>query len=147
VVCGDGAQMAAAQWRAAQSAVAESIEFTGWLSPQEVSALLDDADLLVLPTLREGFPSALLEGMAAGLPIVTTPVGGIPDHLRDGIHARFVQPRSPDALAAALVEVLEDADLRARMSQANLELVREFAPERVIPVYLRAMQQACSGHT
>jgi glycosyltransferase involved in cell wall biosynthesis len=79
--------------------------------------------------------------MAAGLPIVTTPTRGISDHLVDGVHALFVPPRDPRALADAIERLLRDSALRKRMSGANRAKVRDFAPEKVAGQYLRALEE------
>jgi len=81
--------------------------------PREgVLELYRAADVFVLPTWREGFPNVVLEAMAAGLPIVTTPVGAIPEAVRDGQEGLLVPPRDPAALTAALRRLVRDPDLR-----------------------------------
>ena len=71
---------------------------------------------------------------------------GIADHLEDGVNGVFVPPRDPRALAAAIANVLEDGDLRERMGHANLERVREFAPDRVGRQYLGALEAIVERH-
>jgi glycosyltransferase involved in cell wall biosynthesis len=122
-------------------AISDRVDFLGWQDYASVWRILQRADLLVLPTVREGFPSVLLEAAAAELPIVTTPVGGIPDHFKDGVHAVFVAPGAPAQLARAILELLGDPARRARMGLANRMLVREFASDRVIPEYLRVFRE------
>ena len=95
-----------------------SVELLGWLDPQEVAAQLDRADVLALPSHFEGQPLALLEGMARGLALVSTQVGGIPDLIEDGVSGRLVPPGDTPALTAALDEVLNDPDARQRLGQA-----------------------------
>ena len=81
------------------------------------------------------------EAMAAGLPIVTTYIRGAADHLKEGVHARFVPPKDPAALAKAITMVLADPALRESMSKANRAKVREFAPEIMGPQYLAILKQ------
>ena len=83
--------------------------------------------------------------MGAGLPIVTTQMRGITDHLRDGINALFVPARDPDAIAGAVERLLEDEQLRESMATANLEAVKAFAPERVAREYLEALHLVLRG--
>lgn len=84
---------------------------------EEVLALYREADVFVLPTWREGFPNVVLEAMAAGLPVVATPVGAIPDALRDGEEGLLVPPRDPAALEAALRRLVEDPEARLAMGR------------------------------
>ncbi|HLL61535.1 MAG TPA: glycosyltransferase family 4 protein [Propionibacteriaceae bacterium] len=87
----------------------------------QVRDRLRDADIFVLPSFLEGQPIAIIEAMAAGVPVVSTTVGAIPDLVRDGIEGRVVEPGDVDALAAALAELITQPDLRARMGAATRE--------------------------
>ncbi len=71
-------------------------------------------DLAVLPSLREAQGVALLEAMAARVPVVASRVGGIPETIRDGNDGLLVPPADPEALAAAIVRIARDGDLRER---------------------------------
>jgi glycosyltransferase involved in cell wall biosynthesis len=82
---------------------------------EEVIALYREADVFVLPTWREGFPNVVLEAMAAGLPVVATPVGAIPDAVRDGREGLLVPVRDAKALARALATLVGDPELRLAM--------------------------------
>jgi glycosyltransferase involved in cell wall biosynthesis len=82
--------------------------------------LLADADLFVLPTFHnEGCPNALLEAMGSGLPIVVTPVGGIPDIVTDGLNALLVPPRNPAELTKAIRHLIAEPQIRALMASRN----------------------------
>ena len=77
---------------------------------------------------------AALEAMAAGVPVVATSVGGIPDAVIEGVTGRLVAPGDVDGLAAALVEILTDQGVRNAMGKAAHDRARTaFAPEVVIP--------------
>ena len=82
-------------------------------------------DLLVLPSRREGFGLVVAEAMAAARPVVATSAGGIPEVLEDGRTGRLVPPGDPEALACALVELVEDAPLRARLGAAGRAQARQ----------------------
>ena len=93
----------------------------------EHRALLAAADIFVHPSLSEGFSRAVIEAMAAGLPIVTTRTGFAVDRLRDGVDARVVPIADAPALARAVSELLGDHTLRARLgaaAQAHAERLR-----------------------
>lgn len=85
------------------------------------------ADLFVLPSLAEGLPGALIEAMAAGLPCIATDIPGNSELVRDGETGRSVPVRSPDALAAAMQQLLDNPALANELAQAGLALVaREY---------------------
>lgn len=83
----------------------------------ELSDIYKNADIFILPTLSEGFSQALLEAMAAGTPIVTTPVGASHELLRDGVNAFIVSKRDPVALADSIRRLIESQQLRQQMGR------------------------------
>jgi len=90
------------------------------------------ADVLVLPTYREGFPYVPMEASAMALPVVATAVPGCVDAVVDGVTGTLVPPRDPDALAEAIARYLDDPELRRRHGRAGRERVlRDFCPEDV----------------
>jgi glycosyltransferase involved in cell wall biosynthesis len=88
-------------------------------------------DVLVLPSRSEGFPLSTLEAMAAGIPVIATTVGGVPEqieHLRSGV---LVRPDDPEAIASWLVRIHDDDELRQRLGHGGRARVRtEFTLER-----------------
>jgi glycosyltransferase involved in cell wall biosynthesis len=124
--------------RAEERGLAGRVVFTGHLD--DARELLAELDVFVLPSWAEGMPIVLLEAMAAGRPVVATPVGGTPEVVVHGETGLLVPPRDPAALAAALRELLADPDRRARFGQAGRRRVEErFSEEamtrRVLEVY------------
>lgn len=85
---------------------------------EQIKARLAEADIFVLPSFLEGQPIAILEALAAGVPVVATSIGAVPDVVRDGVEGRVVEPGNVEALADALGELIDDPALRARMSAA-----------------------------
>lgn len=83
------------------------------------------ADIFVHPTLNDAFPLVLLEAMGAGLPVVTTAEGGIPDMVRDGVDGLVCPKGDPEALADALERLLSDTGLRTRMGESGRTRYRE----------------------
>lgn len=89
-----------------------------WLGERkDVPHLLQAMDVYALPTLNDMLPMAMLEAMWAQLPILATAVGGIPEAIIDGVEGWLVPPKDPDALAHALIEIIENPDERARRAQ------------------------------
>lgn len=98
---------------------ADRMRFVGPLFGEDLARAYADADVFVLPSHSEGLPMVLLEAMAAGLPIVSTAVGGIPDVIAEGRNGLLVPPRDGKALLGALERIVESGDLRARMGEVN----------------------------
>ena len=92
---------------------------------RDVAELLANADIFALPSDWEGVSIALLEAMAAGLPVVATAVGGTPEVVIDGINGLLVPPHDPEALAGALSRLLIDPDLRQHIGETGRQSVRE----------------------
>jgi glycosyltransferase involved in cell wall biosynthesis len=104
----------------------------------DVARILSAADLFVLASEREAAPMAILEAMAAGLPVIATAVGSVPEIVSEGETGRLVAPGQPDALAAVLAELAGDRELRARMGAAGVRAHRErFDSEAMVDHYER----------
>jgi len=95
--------------------VAERVIFAGHVSHHELPAYFRISDVFVRPSLIEGMGSAFIEAFAAGLPVVATAVGGIPDFLTDGITGLFCDIRNPESVAAAAQKYLDDPTFTARI--------------------------------
>jgi glycosyltransferase involved in cell wall biosynthesis len=115
---------------------------------QDLPAVLPQLDVAVSSSHTEGLPVALLEAMAAGLPVVATRVGGTPEVVADGVTGLLVPPNDPAALAAKVMALLDDPR-RAAMGEAGRRRVRdEFTFEAMAERYERlfarvARQPAC----
>lgn len=100
------------------------IEFTGWLTPDEVADCYRRADILVMPSWYEPFGMVILEGMLHGLPIAATSVGGPADILRHQDTALLFPPRDVEALTSTLLRLVNDRSLRQRMGRTGARHVR-----------------------
>jgi len=96
------------------------------------AAYLKFLDLFVLASVKEGFPYAILEAMAAGLPMVASFVGGIPEMIANGENGFLVPPRNPDMLAEKIIELLQNPVLAQKFSRASLEKIKEFSLEKMV---------------
>ncbi len=105
-----------------------AVRFLGFRD--DVNDLLRAADLFVVSSYLEGMGTATLDAMAAGLPVVATRVGGIPEIVESELSGLLVPPRDPGALAAAMVRLANDAALRARFGEGGRVRVRDFSADR-----------------
>jgi glycosyltransferase involved in cell wall biosynthesis len=108
----------------------EYVRETGYLEHEEVISVMGGCDGLLLPSLGEGFPNTLLEGMACGIPVIATTVGSIPEVLSDGECGILVPPGDHVALSSAIERLIREEELRRRMGQNGLQTVRRRFTQR-----------------
>ena len=123
LVVGDGGNKKALEEQACRLGLGQRVVFTGFRN--DVSDLLSEVAISVLPSLSEGTSNTLLESMAAGIPVIATRVGGNPEVIEDGVSGLLVQPRDSAALAGAMGRLLDDEDLALRLGQAGRRRVSE----------------------
>lgn len=122
---------------AAQAApLGDAVCFPGFVRGAEKLRWLQEASLLALPSYAEGLPVALLEAMAAGLPVITTPVGGVGDFFVHQVNGLLVSPGDLPALASAIVHLLNDDPLRRAMGEHNRQQALE---QFATPQYARRL--------
>jgi glycosyltransferase involved in cell wall biosynthesis len=125
-VLGDG-EVEQVRERATRLGLEGVLDLRAWVAEAERDALLAQAQVFALPSRAEGLPMALLEAMAHGMACVASPVGGIPELVREGHNGLLVPPGEPARLAAALRALLDDPGLRRRLGAAAREDVRPLA--------------------
>lgn len=107
------------------------IEYKGWVDGDEKTQLLNQSDVFVLPSYYEGVPISLLEGFSYHLPAITTPVGGIPEILKDGENGILIQPGDKKALFLAMKRLIESPELREKMGNIGYITSMEHLPCKV----------------
>jgi len=133
-ILGDGPLRKACAAQAHALGLHGVVAFEGTASSEEVAHAMRRATVFTLPCVpirggarHDGLPVVLLEAMASGLPVVTTPVGGIPEAVAHGDDGVLVPPGDAPRLAAALATLLEDAELRRRLGRAaRARVLRQF---------------------
>lgn len=142
LVMGDGPDAGALQAEAVVLGVAPAVEFAGMLPNPEVRRRLAGVDLFCLPSTGEGTPSTVLEAMAAGVPVLASRVGGIPEVVQNGTTGVLVPPGDAAALAAALLALGEDpARCRALGQSGRRRYLAAFTPAVLLPRYHGVYQQ------
>jgi glycosyltransferase involved in cell wall biosynthesis len=127
VIAGDGDERAGVEREIARLGLGENVELLGAVSRAEVARRLGEVTLFCLPSIYEGLPLAILEAMAAGVPVVTTAVSGHPDAIVDGESGWLVPAEDSAALASALIHALTDpAEARRRAAAARARFAERF---------------------
>ncbi|MCE7917802.1 glycosyltransferase family 4 protein [Betaproteobacteria bacterium PRO5] len=121
-----------------------SVRFTGRLDNEMISMLYQEADVMINPSLVDNMPISILEALASGVPVVSTDVGGIPFLVTHERNALLVPPARPDAMAEAVLRVLNDPILASRLVDEGLKLAQEYTwpnvRERLLTVYRQILK-------
>lgn len=117
------------------------VRLLGWVSANELEEVYDQVDLFCLPSFNEGVPMSVLEAMSHGLPVICTPVGGIPDVVEDGTNGLFVEPGNPVSIADAILRLLSDPELATSLARAGRKTVQESCKLEVVANKLEAIYQ------
>lgn len=104
--------------------ISSQIELLGWVSGDAKHRAFCESKALCLPSYAEGFPMAVLDAWAYGLPVVTTPVGGIPDVAQDGVNMLLFEPGDVEQLSKQLEKIMTDDKLRQSLSMASEQMAR-----------------------
>ena len=140
VIVGDGPGRATLAAAVRSCGFEKDVVFAGQQS--EVRPYYAMAEVFVLPSHSEGSPNVLLEAMAAGVAIVATTVGGVPEMIEDNQSALLVPANNPSGLSAAISRLLTDADLARRLTtNASALVVNRFSPEE----YVRSLMKIYRG--
>ncbi len=134
--------------------IEKNVVVLDWLNREELLVELKRASMFLLPSYHEGFPVAILEAMASGLPVISTRVGGIPELVEDGVNGFLVDPGRKEELAGKIIDLLRDTELRKAMARNNIRkidscfrldhLADKFFAEYE---YLTSRNQACSNRS
>lgn len=122
-IVGDGAGRAGLERQAADLGIAGAVTFAGYKSQDEVAALLETVDMLVLPSFAEGVPVVLMEAMASRIPVLASRVAGVPELVEDGVSGFLVPPGDVASLTDRLAVLMGDPDLCRRMGIAGRAVV------------------------
>ncbi len=124
-IAGEGPERAALDALVERRKLGDTVQFLGWLTPDAVPDLLQDATMLVAPSRAESFGLSALEAQAAGRPVIASRVGGLPEIVMDGETGWLVDSDDPEGLADAMQDALADPERAERMGQAAYKRARE----------------------
>ena len=116
VLAGEGEQREELQALVKSLGISERVSFLGVRN--DLPDLLSAADSVLMPSLTEGFPRVAVEAMAASKPVIATEVGGVPEAITHGVSGILVQAKDIEGMSAALVDLVQNAELQSRLSTA-----------------------------
>lgn len=142
---GDGPVRADREARVRAAGLTEAqVRFLGQRA--DVPDLLAASDFFLLPSITEGLPLSMLEAMSAGLAVVATPVGGIPEVVTDGVQAILTPVGDAPSLARAIAQLVRDPELRARLGEAGRERAeRDFSFRQMLEDYQEIYSRLLGG--
>jgi hypothetical protein len=146
-IVGDGSSVPALRRTAEVFGLANRVRFHGHVSQSAVIPLLQNASLFCYPTATEGFPKAVLEALACGLPVVTTPVSVLPRLVPDGVAGAIVLDPSPANLAKAIERCVADPEVYEKMSAAASSVALRYSLEEWNAEVGRLLEAAWGGQS
>jgi glycosyltransferase involved in cell wall biosynthesis len=121
--------------------VEDRAEFTGQLQGESIYKLFEAADYFIMPSYDEGMPAVLFEAGAFGLPVVSSPVGAIPDVLKHMENSILVEPGDVHAIRDAILLLESDSSLRSRLGRQLQSDIQRFRPEKVTAMIADAIRR------
>lgn len=115
-----------------ESSVEDKIKINGWILGDKKREVYDNSDVLLLPSFNEGLPMSILEAMSYGLPVISTPIAGIPEAVEDGVNGFLIQPGDSKALAEKIDILANDKELREKMGRESYRIAKEKFDIKVI---------------
>jgi glycosyltransferase involved in cell wall biosynthesis len=123
LILGEGSERSKIEKVIKNNKLEDAVILTGFVNQKEVPKYLSISDVFIRPSLSEGLGNSFLEAMAASLPVIATPVGGIPDFLIDEVNGLFCQPGNPQSIADSLLKMFNDTRLSERVIQNGRTMV------------------------
>jgi glycosyltransferase involved in cell wall biosynthesis len=141
---GDGALRSSLEAEAAALGISGSVDFLG--SQDDVGRILQECDIFACPSHMEAFPNVVMEAMAAGLPIVASNLGGIPELIVHGSNGMLVPPGTAEPLAATIVRLMDDDGLATTLeAEAHRGIAANYSFDRMTActelLYLTELQR------
>ena len=116
-----------------------NITLTGWIPHEKLPNYLNELKLLVLPADSEGMPTIIIEAMACGTPVLATPVGGVPDVLRDEDTGFILEDNSPECIAKDIIRVLNHPNLEEIVKNSRKLIDEEYTHDAAVERYKKIL--------
>lgn len=127
--------------------LSDSVRFTGRLDRDEMARVYREADISINPSRVDNMPVSILEAMASGTPVVSTAVGGIPFLVEHRKTALLVPPGSPEMMADAIKQIMEDISLADRLVTNGLQEIQKYTWLKTWPLLAAVYREACAAGT
>jgi glycosyltransferase involved in cell wall biosynthesis len=139
-IVGDGNARPPLERMVQRFGLVDRLHFTGWLNRAEIPQRYQQADIFVLPSRDEGMANVILEAMASGLPVIATSIAGNRELVQHGKNGLLVRPDDPEQLADALLELINESELRQHMGFSGRALVeRGYSWRQIAQQYLEVI--------
>jgi len=132
LIGGEGELFDKIQKELKDSGVYDKVELTGWIPHDELPNYLNELKLILLPSYSEGLPAIVQEGMACGAVVLATPVGSIPDVIKDGETGFILEDNSPECIAKNVIRALEHPNLEEIVKNARNLIEEEYSYEVMV---------------
>lgn len=132
IVGGTGAEADELKAYVQRNGLADMIEFIGWVDGQKKEAAFARSQVLILPSFNEGLPVAILEAMAHSMPVIATPVGGIPEVVVPGVNGMLIPPQNQDAIAGAVDYYLSNPAAVSAHGGESRRRAKAYFPDNVL---------------
>jgi glycosyltransferase involved in cell wall biosynthesis len=140
IVIGDGDLRDEIEQILEKNDIRSKIELLDWVDNKQLPQYLNNIRLVVVPSDYEGLPNLVLESMACGTPVLATPVGGVPDIIREGETGFIMKDNSPECIAENVVRVLSHPDLEQIRKNAHNLIKREYTYEAAVARYKNVLE-------
>ena len=134
-IIGDGPQYKEITGIVEADNLSSVVKLTGWVPHAELPEHMNEMQLLVLPSLTEGLPTIALEAMACGTPVLATPVGGVPELIRDGETGFILENNSPHTIAQGIIRALSYPNIEKIIRNAHTLIEKEYTYEATTARY------------
>lgn len=135
LIVGDGKLRVEVEEFSNKENLSAKVKFASWIPHDEIPKHLNELKLLVLPSYTEGLPNIMLEAMACGTPVLATPVGAIPDIIKDGETGFIMEDNSTECIATNILRALNDPNLEQITRNARALVEGEFTYEKAVGRY------------
>jgi glycosyltransferase involved in cell wall biosynthesis len=141
IIAGAGPERQSLEKVAAEIGLTNSVTFTGRVDNENMPSLYRKAQVVVNPSLIDNMPNSVLEALASGVPVVSTNVGGVPYMVEHDKTALLVPPQDPQAMATAILALLNDPAKASRIREAGIQSVQQYTWPKVRDVLLGVYQR------
>jgi len=140
LICGGGPLLNEIRKKLKHDGLQHKITLAGWIPHDNLSDYLNEMKLLVLPSYSEGLPNVILEAMACGTPVLATPVGGVPDLIKDGENGFIMENNTPEYIAKNVIRALNYPDLDRIVKNARKLIEEEYSYEAAVERYRKILE-------